>query len=994
MSERYPYEEITILIPGYSVEDLPSDLAEEPAESLLNAFAAAWHPVLIAKCGGIPRFRHADSVQQLSGRHILLVPLPTEDWMPHEWQGLAVASLHTVLNRHVARSEWLAAIDQLDAGSSTTDGSLPGPRGAAVLVDEFMAFGTVYLMVILLSRRMHHFVDPDESTLKREITAAAAAAVEGDADKAAMHLKRCFELLHETREQFFPPECFLVDLCVPAARQNPSELVALLQKTPRINLIASGTEIECWAEENTDFTAVLSEHISSGTVCLLTGHMAEVRPALCSPSVLLEDMRACRNLLQSLTATTPQQWARRRFGLQASLPLFLKHMGFQFACHFALDDGIYPDRERSQFDWQSADGSVVAATSRIPVAVESASSVLKLPDRLNESMQDDTSACVFLARLPNVDTPWLNDLRRSSAFAPVLGEFVTIPVLTERSASWRNRLKFEHGEYLSPALIQSAVLRTESPVSGPAQLFTLWEAFESLSMLLGLAVLMRAGTSDQRSSLAGQLNHLIRPLLKLEADHADPTHTDAEQLQQQEKRGVELFDQLKELQLQLATLLKSRLPQREESSRHGCLLLNTLPFSRSCLIRWNGNGSLPARHSAIDAVARSGEHTRVLLQLPPGGFVWLTQAGSAEEEAEVLVPARRERPLAEHMILRNRHFELSLSDRHGGIESVVFHGTRPNRFSQQIAFRFEREQHLQADEESEARSTWYATSRLLDARILEAGPLLGELETLVEIVSPADGRVMAACRQITSVDRFRSQIRIRLVFESIEEAVRGNPWMTYFCCRFAWDDENAAISRSVLGQTAGFRGERFESPDFFEVADDQHRFVVVTHGRPWHRRSGNRMLDSLLICEGEPAREFQFTIDFDQPVPARVAQEAMVPVIELPADGTMPNAASSGWLLGLTARNVLLASVRTMAAPDAVNSAERIRLTLIETEGVASNCMVRTARRPQTATQLNADESKNEELPITDQGASVSLQPFQLQEVELSFGQSAMPETS
>ena len=88
MSVSQDFSEISVLIPGYSIEDLPTDLPEEDAASLLNAVACAWHPRLIQQSSSIPLFRQAESLTGYPGRRIVFVPAPSESWMPHEWRAV------------------------------------------------------------------------------------------------------------------------------------------------------------------------------------------------------------------------------------------------------------------------------------------------------------------------------------------------------------------------------------------------------------------------------------------------------------------------------------------------------------------------------------------------------------------------------------------------------------------------------------------------------------------------------------------------------------------------------------------------------------------------------------------------------------------------------------------------------------------------------------------------------------------------------------------
>ena len=85
-------------------------------------------------------------------------------------------------------------------------------------------------------------------------------------------------------------------------------------------------------------------------------------------------------------------------------------------------------------------------------------------------MQDDNTAALFLARLPVLKTPWLHDLHVAASYAPVVGEFTTMDALVHLCNGSRMTERYQHSEYLAPYLIQSSVLKTEAPVSGPALL--------------------------------------------------------------------------------------------------------------------------------------------------------------------------------------------------------------------------------------------------------------------------------------------------------------------------------------------------------------------------------------------------------------------------------------------------------------------------------------------------------------------------------------------
>ncbi|MBL8816242.1 MAG: hypothetical protein JNL58_09440 [Planctomyces sp.] len=991
MSRLTEFDDLNVLIPGYSVEDLPTDLEEDAAASLLNAFSVAWHPLLLIRVPGLPLFRHADSFHQMSGRQILIVPSSTDGWLPHDWRQDASRQNWAVLSGCSDRSEYLDQIRQ----------SLPShdPDSSPVLVDEFLAFGTTFLLTRLLSRRMHHFVDPDEILLSREIHLAAAASLSGDTDQTALHLKACFEQLRETRERFYPLNCYLVDLCVPSSRNSPQEIVDCIKASPNLSLVASTRQLHDWcspkptssspdssantpvAHAPANASGVIRDAVDSGTLCLLTGHSREVRTVLGSLSALVDDLQAGREELISSLGISPRHWARRRFGLITSLPMVLKHFGFQSAFHVALDDGLYPDKERSQFDWMSGSGDHVSATSRIPVAIDSASSVLRLADRYNESMQDDTVASLLLARMPTLTSPWLNDLRITAKFAPVLGEFVSLESFFHLCSAYRTSLRFEEGEYLSPALIQSSVLRLEAPVSGPAQLNELHFQLDRCAAVLSTARILKCSIPES----CQQELRLIRDLLLDQEDkQCEPGDPDENRISELcaecQALGERIAVQLKTL----AKIVADRISKPADGSR-ALAILNLLPFSRTSLIQWPTSWNLPANSDQIECLAAEHGRTQALVKLPPGGFTWLRESNTGNSPHSVLQKSRRDLPIAQDFVLQNHFLTISFNERTGGIASVSLKNTRANRFSQMVTFRYEREQVIFSDGQP-AEKTHYAVPQLQKFRVVDNGLMTGAVETVIDLISPSDQKVIATCRQVVSIDRLRPLIQIELFFDEVIELPRGNPWLTYYGCRFAWENESAAVTRSVLGQAAGFTGERCESADYLEVSDDASRLLIVPYGRPWHRLSGPRMMDSLLIVENETQRSFRFVVDLDQEFPMRTVLDARSQPVVCEVPGRFPEKVSSAWLLGITARNVIIARTESTDSED--NTALLVRFWLLETEGLSTDCMIRTARRPESAGLVNGENRSIRELPVDDQGVTVKMDRFELKVVCLRFPKS------
>ena len=127
-------QDIVILVPSHSLEDFPTEQADKPASSLLNTFAVAWHPELLAWTGALPRWRRADEPSALHSGQLIFVPTVCDDWLPHGWVDDARAAGATVVSGLHERAEIAAA----------AVAALPERYDIATdLVDDFFSLGLV-----------------------------------------------------------------------------------------------------------------------------------------------------------------------------------------------------------------------------------------------------------------------------------------------------------------------------------------------------------------------------------------------------------------------------------------------------------------------------------------------------------------------------------------------------------------------------------------------------------------------------------------------------------------------------------------------------------------------------------------------------------------------------------------------------------------------------------------------------------------------------------
>ena len=944
------FSEVIILIPSHSLEDFPSELSEKPAASLLNVFAVAWHPALLLETQVLPQWLRHDSLDMTRPGRLILVPTGCDDTATSDWMQAAKAAGSFVVRGQHDRKEMLAAaLSALDAVPAIDED----------LVADFLALGTTWLLVELLTRHMRNFGSLDNVRMSDEILAAAQAAVDQDGEVARRHLKHAFELLLECRERFYPVGCFLLDLCLAGPTAKFPELEQLLQSNVPSNVLLSASDMEEIAAKSPSTIDRLREAWQAGRTDLIGGDWREGCTQLVGINSILWSLERGRRGYIERLSQAPTIWGRRRYGVNLAMPQLLSRSGYKGGLHFVMDDGLYPDEEQTRLRWQGQDGTTLEAYSRIPLAGDSASSFLRFPIRMAESMDHDHVAAVCFARWPDLKQPWLDDLRRMGKYAPVLGRFVTFAEFFATTDTRDRYADLGSNEYLSPFLVQAVARQEERPIcrygeaSSRRNQFDRGEWCAALASLLHGQPVQRAVELEERVELSG-------PDLPSTPDEALPTD-------------------LKRFEVDSAARLVPLLTGAP--GRRGVLLLNTLSYARRVVADWPVGLPLPPVEGGVIAVQADAVRPAIVVELPPCGFLWLPGDRPVTTSPPI---KKREGAWAEGLTLNNDFIEVKLSEQTGGIADVRAAGFNGNRLSQQLAHRFPtaRTVTVGEGEEADEESTYYSVMVCDQHRVVSAGPTLASIETVGRLLDPQNpSRSLADFKQTVRLWRGRPVIEVEFDITPAKP-LDGEPWTNYYAARWAWKNEDAAITKGVLQAAQPVVGERFEAPEYVEIADATQRVAMLTHGHPFHRRTGSRMLDTLLLVAGEPAGPRTLRIVFDQPFPMQAALSVATPPVVIPVERGPSSSGASGWLFHIGAKNVVLLKILPLDGEQAATRGGCV-LRLLETEGQAKAFKLLAFRTPVQARQRDFTGQTISTLGIDpDGGVIVEIGAFEVCEVE------------
>jgi hypothetical protein len=260
------------------------------------------------------------------------------------------------------------------------------------------------------------------------------------------------------------------------------------------------------------------------------------------------------------------------------------------------------------------------------------------------------------------------------------------------------------------------------------------------------------------------------------------------------------------------------------------------------------------------------------------------------------------------------------------------------------------------------------------------GALLGEQE-----------QVLAKFRQRFRAWLGRPVLELRIEIYP-EQPPAGYPWHAYYGARFAWRDERAMLLRGVNGTGYITTHVRPQTPDYLELRLARQSTVLFPGGLPFHQRHEGRMLDVILIPEGETTLAFELGIALDREHPMQTALGMITPVPLVPTTKGPPHIGAKGWLFHLDAPNLLLTGLRPgrLEAPHEGAEvpggvADAITARLLECGAFHSHAELRCVRDPKRVALLDARGNFIMEGAMTGDAALFDVAPGDFTQVQVEF---------
>jgi hypothetical protein len=186
---------------------------------------------------------------------------------------------------------------------------------------------------------------------------------------------------------------------------------------------------------------------------------------------------------------------------------------------------------------------------------------------------------------------------------------------------------------------------------------------------------------------------------------------------------------------------------------------------------------------------------------------------------------------------------------------------------------------------------------------------------------------------------------------------------------------------------------RPQSPEYVELRMGRQGTVIFPGGLPFHQRQEGRMLDVILMPEGEKTTTFDLGIALDREQPTQTALGFITPALVIPTSKGPPHIGAMGWLFHLDAPNLMLSRLHPGGLEVPVSSEEpprdlsdAVTVRLLECAGQSGQAELRCVRNPTRAVILNARGNTLIETSASGDAVFFEVTPGDLVQVQVEFG--------
>ncbi len=992
--------ELVLLSPYRYPAENSLTLADEDMACWLNAWTALWHPALLWQASEAPRCDSPYDHDQPKPGTIYVLPETPPAYLPDDWDQRVKLAGSLVFKAAPDRATTLANLRvALHADGVPAFGWRDGLRLPDDELAPFFGVGLGHLLLSSLAEAMQHDNLLDRAGFWDDVQQAVAlkaglpftptaSAVEPTAPPASdladsygtepgmasssheVEAPRAFEeetppldaplpptdwreplqaavaKLVSAREVLYPVTIHLLDVLMVDEKSVDQPWPAGFELGNPINVLAATRTLEVLADTQPGTFAKLRGAVQAEHSEVCGGGYLEREDPLLPLDSQLWNLRHGLDRAKELLGAEIRVYARRRFGYHPHLPLLLSTNGLLRTLFLTFDDvsGL-PHYTQCTVSWPSADGKTVDAFVRAPKPADSAETFFNLGHFWFKTTREDHVATLALLHRGKPDAPWYRDLMELAKLGPVMGSWETFSRYFSQISPGEYPSALTADDFHYDFLTERHDAKVADPVSSFARHL---RTRRRIDACWTYAALLRSLSGARDTLNAEKELTAIEKEAECHVDAAAPAALDA-------------------CETRITTALAARLQARSADNQPGVMVLNPCGFARRAIVEWDGATRPIPVEGIVKACQLDGNHLRAIVEVPALGFAWLPREGPPGTKP---MASRMKLADAASNTLRNEFFEVEVDLLTGGLKAIRDKKTNINRLGQRLVF------HPSADQ---------GRMQATEIKVTSTGPALGEI-TASGVLLGEQQQVLANFRQRYRVWLGRPLLEMRIELQPVQPPA-GYGWHAYYGARFAWRDERATLVRSVTSTGYVSMHPRPQTPDFIDLRTPPFNTTIFTGGLPFHLRQGGRMLDTILVPEGETATVFDFGIALDREQPVQTALGYASPLAVVPTTKGPPHIGAAGWLFHIDASNLLLTRMKpgTLEPRDDGSTRDAVTARFFECSGYSGLAEFRCVRDPQRAVVLDARGQFLLEANRTGDAVQLEVTPNDLVHVQVEF---------
>jgi len=310
-------------------------------------------------------------------------------------------------------------------------------------------------------------------------------------------------------------------------------------------------------------------------------------------------------------------------------------------------------------------------------------------------------------------------------------------------------------------------------------------------------------------------------------------------------------------------------------------------------------------------------------------------------------------------ILENRYFNAKFDEVSGMMRSIFTNRSRYNQLSRQIAFRKDQTySHQVADE----------------IILTKATTEVGQLKIVGRLMFP-DGKIAARYTEMVTIRNQNRTLEFDLTLKPFAE-FDDDRWNSYIAVRYAWNDDTFEIRGNLNdGMHVLPDKKHLHSPRVVDLRHEKESLTFLSVGLPFHRRSGDRQLDTLLIVKDESQRQFRLGVAVNAKHPALLSYDFALGQEELifPVQSQPQN--PSSWLFQIESSNVVALHWEPILEAD---KPVGYMVYLQETEGRQAHFALRSFVPPKRAAAMNFQGKELKALKTDADAVLIDMHAYEL----------------